>query len=60
MQTELTSPDPDLQLRFVQVLHIVSEEPVEQVADQRLEHHGSPEVDQVPVPGDPAPGFRFD
>lgn len=36
---ELTSPDSDLQLRLVQVLHVVSDEPVEQVADQGLEHH---------------------
>lgn len=39
LAAKLTSPDPDLQLRLVKVLHVVSNEPVEQVTDQGLEHH---------------------
>lgn len=35
----LTSPDPDLELRLVQILHIVPNEPVQQVTNQSLEHH---------------------
>lgn len=39
LAAKLTSPDPNLQLRLVKVLHVVSNEPVEQVTDQGLEHH---------------------
>lgn len=40
----LTAPDPQLQLRFVQVLHIVAQEAVQQVRDHRLQHHGGAEA----------------
>lgn len=39
LAAEPTSPDPDLELGLVEILHVVSDEPIEQVADQRLENH---------------------
>lgn len=40
----LTAPDAQLQLGLVQVLHIVSQEAVQQVRDHRLQHHGGAEA----------------